>query len=188
MQNQLLQNDSVTQTSNNKGLEMTTTNVSNDISSNAKINMQQLNSKYIAENVDEKRVGNEMDEEVRTSIVKLFAAYLNLCKLPIDKIEFEDKKSSGEYLHFVADDMSVSIDNVYYKTSEEKIYIEVFVWLDGIMQVSCYHEETGGMHDVCGGHKMQEVIDNPEVLIKDINYTYRTLINQIEDMEDDYNW
>ena len=137
---------------------------------------------------------DDYDDDDRSTLVRLFVKYLNALKIPVSDLSLARANlkvlNNAEFCTWEDNDNAVTLKNViivndHPEASQTDTQIDVYIWLDGIMQATAYNEDLGGMFDPCNGLPVIDVLENPGRIIDKIRSTIFYLINEFEDEFDD---
>jgi hypothetical protein len=137
---------------------------------------------------------DDYDDDDRSTLVRLFVKYLNALKIPVSTLRLSRANlkvlNNAEFCTWEDNDNAVTLKNViivndHPEATQTDTQIDVYIWLDGVMQATAYNEDLGGMFDPCNGLPVIEVLENPERMIDQVRMTIFELINSFEDEYDD---
>lgn len=108
----------------------------------------------------ERNENNEMNEGDRFEALKSLTKLLNASGVSIPEHEVE----AGKFVN----DGEMRIE-----CGERDQYgnrkWEIVLWLDGCVQSTTYDLNLGGLYDYYAGHNLFNVIDNPQLVVDDLN-------------------
>ncbi len=137
---------------------------------------------------------DDYDEDTRSLLVRLFVKYLNALQIPVSELGLARANlkvlNNDEFCKWEDYDNSVTlknviIDNSHPEAMQPETKIDVYIWLDGIMQATVYNEDVGGLFDPCNGHPVIDILENPGRMIDEVRMTIFDLINELDDEFDD---
>ena len=137
---------------------------------------------------------DDYDDDDRSTLVRLFVKYLNALKIPVSTLRLARANlkvlNNAEFCTWEDNDNAVTLKNViivndHPEASQTDTQIDVYIWLDGIMQATAYNEDLGGMFDPCNGRPVMDVLENPGIIIDQIRMTIFDLIIAFDDEYDD---
>ena len=137
---------------------------------------------------------DDYDDDDRSTLVRLFVKYLNALKIPVSTLRLARANlkvlNNAEFCTWEDNDNAVTLKNViivndHPEASQTDAQIDVYIWLDGIMQATAYNEDLGGMFDPCNGRPVMDVLENPGIIIDQIRMTIFDLIIAFDDEYDD---
>ncbi len=134
---------------------------------------------------------DDYDDKTRGLLVYLFAKFFNELKVEANEVEKKNRMMAirkSEICKWHAIDDSVVLDSIEIANDEkgartDRCNIDVYIWLDGGMQVTVYNEDVGGLYDICPTYRLVDVLENPRLIFDDISVTINSLLNELAEME-----
>jgi len=157
-----------------------------------KQSIQNILDKYTTDD-DE---SEQYTEEDRDILVGLFVKYLNALQFPVSELGNPERCTRLTFLNdspvcqWRNNDNAVTLKNVIIKNAhpdaEQTVTeIDVYIWLDGVMQATVYNEDLGGLYDPCRGRNVIDVLENPGIIMDQVRMTIYQLENELDDEYDD---
>jgi len=135
---------------------------------------------------------DDYDEGDRYLLVTLFTKYLNALQISVTELGLPTNSNqiklldNSELCQWEQYDTAitlknVSIDNNHPQALQPNTNIDVYIWLDGIIQPTAYNQDLGGLFDPYNGYELIEALDNPDIIIDQVRGVIYELVNALDD-------